>query len=46
MIQESLRFRDLIVHGYRSPEPKAAVIGKLMQKVEELLKPGPEYSAA
>jgi hypothetical protein len=46
LMQESLRFRDLLVHGYRSPEPKAAVIGKLMHKIAELLQPGPEYSAA
>jgi hypothetical protein len=46
LLQESLRFRNLIVHGYRSPDPKSEVIRKLMVKVAELLKPGPEYSAA
>lgn len=42
---KGLHFRNLIVHGYRSPGSNEDVAGKMIDKVAELLKVGVEHSA-
>ena len=46
LLQEGMRVRNLIVHGFRSPESGAALVRKLMKRTEELLETEIDHSAA
>ena len=45
LLQEGMRVRNLIVHGFRAPESGAAVVRKLMKRTEELLETEIDRSA-
>jgi len=46
LFQEGMRFRSLIVHGYRSPRPEREFVSRLLRRVEELLTTNAKHSSS